>query len=294
MLRTLVYIYILIFSLSTASSSSAKVLGIYGEDNRTSVQELPQQITTTQLAASVFLLSNSDYLSYQPHSQQYTAITLDDSVSKMPHVRFSDQKLLGFCTAFLVSPTTIATATHCVQDFIIEDLGTPYREIYALKDFNGVQRNSSLTLPSSQVLKIKSLIKQVEDISILSLEEPVLDRVPLTLRTSAEAPSLNTPLSMIGFPWGRTKVYTDHATLQIFEDETTFYTNLDGFEGNSGSPVFDSRTYEVVGVFSRGRADLKKSFDNNNAGTPSYSEATYAQDVLGELVTSTHILNQKP
>ena len=85
-------------------------------------------------------------------------------------------------------------------------------------------------------------------------DQAVTDRTPFTLSTG----SLNSheALSMIGYPLGfPTQVATNGYIL--FNDATrdSFFTNLDAFEGNSGSPVLNAKN-EVVGILVGGTPSI--------------------------------------
>lgn len=84
------------------------------------------------------------------------------------------------------------------------------------------------------------------DFALVQLDRPAVARVPFVI---SETPvHLGDELSAIGFPFGMAAMRSSHGfvTLDQFE-RTSFVTNLDVSEGNSGGPVLN-RAGEVVGI----------------------------------------------
>jgi len=57
-----------------------------------------------------------------------------------------------------------------------------------------------------------------------------------------------TEVYMIGHPSGLPQKVAVNASVRSLEGAAYFYTSLDAFQGNSGSPVFDRNTGEVIGI----------------------------------------------
>ena len=63
------------------------------------------------------------------------------------------------------------------------------------------------------------------------------------------------PLCLIGHPWGLPTKVSHTAEVLKNDGLTWFMANLDSFEGNSGSAVFNELTGEVEGILVRGKPD---------------------------------------
>lgn len=61
---------------------------------------------------------------------------------------------------------------------------------------------------------------------------------------------------MLGYPSGLPLKATVNVSITSFDNSGGFYTSLDAFQGNSGSPVFDLNTPQVIGVLVSGAADF--------------------------------------
>ncbi len=69
-------------------------------------------------------------------------------------------------------------------------------------------------------------------------------------------PEIMEPVYMIGHPLGVAKKFTPNGFVLTTKDAETFTTTLDAFRGNSGSPVFDTVTHDLVGILKGGEDDF--------------------------------------
>ena len=83
--------------------------------------------------------------------------------------------------------------------------------------------------------------------------------------------------------------FADHAEVLQTINRSTFSTNLDAFHGNSGSPVFNQITGDVIGILASGAADDAANdvliTDATYTQYPSTKEITQ-EEYLGERATS--------
>ncbi len=69
---------------------------------------------------------------------------------------------------------------------------------------------------------------------------------------------------MIGHPFGTPKKMADQGIVLLNQStKSTFVTNLDASEGNSGSPVFNDKN-EVVGILVSGTPSANTYYDSKN------------------------------
>lgn len=236
----------LLLLLASGFANSA----IFGEDNRLPIQPGSSHSTLARSTALAVLRSN--YSEVAPNFIKLELGKLSEFVCSDEKFA-SDPSMSYACTGFLVAPDLIATAGHCMVNTgeSRDERGT-YCEVYSwLFDFQeGVDFNrvsaDNLYQCEKIIYAIKEEVAPYRDYALVKLNRPVEGRPPLKLTTQ----TLNTreSFSMIGYPFGTPAKLSWSAKLLLDNVERqSFLTNLDAFEGNSGSPVFNP-AQEVVGI----------------------------------------------
>lgn len=184
--------------------------------------------------------------------------TLGENMGLCANERFRDQPVVGLGTAFLVAPDQVLTAHHVASsasflegmrvifDFMLEADPAPHVVPPGWK------------LPGEAVHEIESVVAEDEanDWCLLKLKKASARPV---LKLASTAAVLNEGLYMIGFPGGVPMKLADNArvTALALPGTNRFACDLDAFGGNSGAPVFSSRTHEVVGMLLEGNKDFE-------------------------------------
>lgn len=172
--------------------------------------------------------------------------------------KFLKQYGYGKCSSVLVGPRQVLTAAHCIQNaqlacdrksFIFDaraDLGANKRTQYFVK---------------SQVYNCKKIVAYNQsrdktfDYALIELDREVEGgRVPV--KVSQTILGNGDDVYMIGHPNGFLSKLSTNGQVR-FQDELFYNTNLDAFGGNSGGPVFDANSNELVGLLIRGNDDLE-------------------------------------
>ena len=99
----------------------------------------------------------------------------------------------------------------------------------------------------------------IYDVFIYELDRP-LDRPILEWKKSSSLKVRN-EVYMIGHPSGIPKKIAVNASIIENKHAQYFYTSLDSFQGNSGSPVFDFNSHKVIGILVSGELDY--TFNGN-------------------------------
>jgi hypothetical protein len=249
---------------------SARV--IYGEDNRLEVMEAPLKFQ--QLARSVVTMVPRTNLQVTPQGINLKQTTLREWLSSQfeteevqplfsrqgikfcEQERFIDQPNPGQCSGFLIAPDLIVTAGHCTMapDFCQENLW--------VFDFKlDKSRRAGLQMDPDNIYRCKQVITSALDMNlaldhaIVQLERVVVNREPLDIRTTSKIED-HAPLTVIGSPSGLPLKVAGGARVRDNSHLTYFSANLDTFQGNSGSPVFNSLTGVVEGILVRGEEDF--------------------------------------
>lgn len=254
---------------------------VHGEDNRVPVTErlaelkaktnpTPDEVAERQrleaastLGHSVVLLISGKYLTPDtpngPYRLAWRAYRTSTTPALCADVRFANEQQATppTCTGFVVGTNKlIATAHHCLDDI-------PQTDMYALFDIDGGIAPSA-SIPAAQVRKIdhsfrieSSVSTTVDDWVLLRTTEPVdASRLSLTLDPNTAMVS-GEQVFIIGYPRGLGQKYADRANIASTTHPIHFTANLDAFDGNSGSPIFNAQTKSVRGILVSGEDDYR-------------------------------------
>lgn len=164
---------------------------------------------------------------------------------------FNKQPVVGFGTAFLIDNGRMITAGHVFD--------TPFRDLVVIFGFEIIDTNSiyKRTFESSDIYEIVSIENRSPelDAAIFKLDRPA-NRNGLRISQKKQLET-DRAVYMIGHPSGLPKKVALNAEVTKNSNSLFFYTSLDAFQGNSGSPVFDFETHEVIGVLVSGNVDYQ-------------------------------------
>lgn len=281
-------------ALPAAAADSAATKAIYGRDDRMEVENAPRALR--EAGRSVVAIFGKSVL-FDPdgvHPVLPVSPTGWDQ-NWCPEERFAEQTTTASCSGFLIAPDRIATSAHCIKppdDPYAPGLACGEARIvfdYRL-GHDGVMRPY---LRSDQVFRCKAVVAGDylprplgQDWRVVQLDRPV-DRRPLYV-ADMEPPEGNETLYVIGHPAGLpAKVGTGH--LNGKGNQYDFVTDLDTYQGSSGSPVLseiDGRL-AVVGIFSSGVSDFVRSPDETACVR---SRRCSGEDCEGERATVSSLL----
>lgn len=270
---------------SVLLSLSAQARVIYGEDNRIEVSEAsPLLQKLARSSATLVSASNMTRTSDKPGLVQFSQRTLkdwlesSDNESKSrykelfnpsveaakdagprfcPAERFLDQPNPGVCSGFLIAPDLIATAGHCIE---MADFCSEYRWVFDYK-VDSATKTAGLDIKEENIYQCKRVVSNAldrnlnMDYAIIQLDRPVAGREPLEIRNENRIEDF-TSLVVIGSPSGLPQKVSGGAVVRKNTHPSFFVANLDAFQGNSGSPVFNSKTGVVEGILVRGEQDF--------------------------------------
>lgn len=167
--------------------------------------------------------------------------------------RFTNQpSVLGkMCTCFLVEEDVVATAGHFLNQGKVED----FRIVFGFKMENG---STPVTrVPKTNVYKGVKLFGKshgregnAPDWGLLKLDRKVKGQEIVKL--SKDNIYCDQPVYTIGHPAGLPVKFATGASVHESRNDFFFRADLDIFMGNSGSPVFDRDTHEVIGLVAHG------------------------------------------
>lgn len=265
------------------NGAHAKV--IYGEDHRKEVSEAtPFQQKLASSAASMISekemsrdplkpglvqfnqKSLSDWLASQgeEESSKFTKLfspKVQDAAKKgisfCENERFVDQPNPSMCSGFLIAPDLVVTAGHCAE---VPGFCSEYRWVFGFQ-VNPETKKAGVDIKEENIYKCKKVVSSLLsmplglDYAIVQLDRKVKDREPLEIRNDSQIEN-NAPLVVIGSPSGLPLKVAAGGNVRNNQHPYYFNANLDTFQGNSGSAVFNAETGVVEGILVRGEEDF--------------------------------------
>lgn len=238
--------------------------GIYGKDDRIELYQATS--AARRAAAATGALVYPQYLSPTRGGMHITGrgrLPLGQKMGLCAGERFAEQPSAAYCSGFLIDHDIFVTAGHCLGGKApsCSDLTVVFG--YELTS-TGVPR---LSFPRQDIYGCREVItRQLErrngqryDWAVIRLDRPVVGRKPVVVW--GEEPPSKEELVVIGNPVGLpTKIATGGWIKQSDKREPVFLTDLDTYQGNSGSAIFTLSSIrrgdpEVVGVLVAGGAD---------------------------------------
>lgn len=245
---------------------------IFGSDDRHNIAAAgPKRYLGKSVAIGVI---NSLWEGNQVDVAELWADPISDYMCK--DERFINQKSVSYaCTGFLVGKDLLVTAGHCGVNFgETRHQSKDYCEAYTWL-FDYTASSDTKAIPKENIFKCKEIIYAVQeevdgnahDFALIRLDREVVGRTPLKMANKKSV--TGDSVFMIGHPMGLPMKYTDNA--HIFEPEIgrSYYTNLDAFGGNSGSPVFNNKD-EVIGVLVAGNPS-SATYTDHTSGCDRYN-----------------------
>lgn len=242
---------------------------IYGNDDRYEVAEYAEPRFIDKAKSVALKVSNRKLAENRDNP-----LLINFATRKLKQVvpqicsdeRFINQISLGDCSGFLISPTQLVTAGHCMMT------EADCAESKWVFDFKA----DTTVLKKSNVYSCKKIVTQkylyskmqINDYAVIELDRVVFGRTPLEYRKHGYVDH-ETPLLIIGHPLGLPMKITDGGRVAGMNDiereskirsfflrKNYFTANIDSYAGNSGSPVLNYETGKVEGILIQGADDF--------------------------------------
>jgi hypothetical protein len=225
--------------------------GIWGDDSRRDYFDISdKQIKKNAHSAAAICLKNS-LIDTKEGFSTLKVKNFGKAFNLCSCEPFYDQPIAAgrFCTGFLVKEDIIATAAHCVKKREATDL----RFVFGYKMLNS--STVGIEIPKQDIYNGEKIIHRCynrstgSDWALVKLNRSVVGQ-PLAKLSKKEI-SPNQRVYIIGYPVGLPLKYSPGASVSDIT-EACFSADLNVYCGSSGSPVFDSKTHDVIGIVVRG------------------------------------------
>ena len=261
-MERILILFIFLIHFCCSGAYSAFDLGafkaIYGKDNRHFISSERDSAEILNLSKSIALIVSKDAYQKFFFNSLINANLINDKegVNLCLKEKFSNHHSINSCTGFLIGDDKVVSAGHCfMSDFDCDNKLI----VFSVLESNEVKKGYRIS--KENVFECKKIIKSVFDsegqidFAVIQLNRKVQNLTPLRLRSSGNI-KLNDKVFMIGHPLGLPQVFSDDSLVNDISSDHFFKATLDSFEGNSGSPVINSKSHEVEGILVRGEEDF--------------------------------------
>lgn len=178
--------------------------------------------------------------------------------------RFIDQPNAGMCSGFLIAPDLLVTAGHCVTSY---NFCKTYSWVFEF-EVDKTTGKAGVDVSEDNIYGCKKVVSNTLnnflnlDYAVIQLDRFVKGREPLDIRQEGTI-ELKTPLTVIGSPSGLPLKVTTGGAVRKNTHPNFFAGNLDTYQGNSGSAVFNANTGVIEGILVRGENDFVPNADGS-------------------------------
>lgn len=237
---------------------------IYGVDDRVDIFAVTDAALLEDADCLVALFDAADVTDNGDGTSTLATSNFGTSRNLCAGEPFRDQPIGAFCSGFLVASDLVATAGHCVDPpntpavenirfvfgFRMVDAATGPPPIANGEIYSGVQ------------VVGRELDQSGIDWALVRLDRAVTNHRPAPIRRRRRIGS-TAGVHVIGHPVGLPAKLAAGASVRDNTPGPFFVANLDTYGGNSGSPVFNSRTHVIEGILVRGERDFVRSGNCN-------------------------------
>jgi hypothetical protein len=221
---------------------------IYGEDDRKDLSEVTNKEWLSWAKSTMAQIAPSEL---DPQNNILSKI-LGEEYTLCSGEKFYNQFTAARCSGFLISDELVVTAGHCMLS------ESQCRDNYWVFDYQkGVSQ-----LKQEHIYGCHSIVDQKLndenglDYAIIKLNRKVKDRKFFRFRQNGKV-STGSNLMVIGHPSGLPTKIAAGGKVRKNNEDHFFVTNVDSFQGNSGSPIIDVATGMVEGILVRGEQDYQ-------------------------------------
>jgi V8-like Glu-specific endopeptidase len=225
---------------------------IYGVDDRKDMFQVTNDKIRRDADCVAALFSSSQVVDNGDGTVNITTSNFGTAFNLCATERFRNQPIGAFCSGFFVGKDLIVTAGHCVSAANVADTWFVFG--FRMKDATTPPKARLEAYRGKEVVG-RTVDPNGADYALVRLTRKVANHKAAKIREAGKIKN-NQQLHVIGHPSGLPTKYAGGATVRDNNPGKFFVANLDTYGGNSGSPVFNSRTHKVEGILVRGETDF--------------------------------------
>ncbi|WP_374080435.1 serine protease [Bdellovibrio bacteriovorus] len=222
---------------------------IYGDD---SIKDVVGVAPNSE--ASVALVRKSVYQEYKKNKNIYNV----SEVYGIDDLPWSDQPSLAFCSGVRIGEDLVLTAGHCVENNL------DCSNIDVIFNYEA-QGEITASVGCKEIVKLRNDINETGlDYALIRLERTLAGSSVKLNRSGWKSIKNKESVYSLGYPLGSFKKKALGKIRKVLDKPEIYVSNLDVFEGNSGSPIFSAMTHELIGILSSGETDFIQSSEGTS------------------------------
>lgn len=235
---------------------------IYAEDNRKEVYEVTDPKVKNDATKVVALIEKKFIQSVSATEVQLNpgsklSVFYNLCLTGNLDNRFFDQGVIAKCTGVAVGKNKILTAGHCLNEtnfsnfvFVFDVVADPATHQVVRK----IDRSKIYEITSVTAIQGNPF---VNDFRVATVSGPPIPDSRIAKPRLTGKIALKEQVHVIGTPSGLPLKVADSAIVFFNDQAALFKINSDTYKGNSGSPVFNSKTHVLEGILVRGENDFE-------------------------------------
>jgi len=256
------------------STTSSDV--VYGEDDRKEVFEVDGELRDLATRSIVAIVQKDNLDETDPANIGVLADSAGSSLGLCRSERFWEDPVAASCSGTLIADDLVLTAAHCLGSGMgAHSTISAARSCKAKRfvfgyykdgpgDMHPIRSEDVFSCAEPVLVRKQGTMvgaNRVDlDFAVVRLDRSATPRfAPVKLRPDPEQlPSSS--LTVLGFPSGMPLKIAGNGKVTSVRSEGDFFSaTVDTFAGNSGSGIFDSKTFEQVGVLLGGEPDYERN-----------------------------------
>lgn len=183
--------------------------------------------------------------------QLNTGATLGNRYNLCDEEPFVKQIVVGVGTGFIIGEDIMMTAGH-----VFERSLSDYVVVFGYKVINRLG-TAETSIAVKDIYYPEAITENYREYDMVKFRVDRKFEYPPLQWENSSGIQKGSQVYMIGYPCGLPQKLAINSDVYNNEDRHFFYSYLDSYQGNSGSPVFNYQTHKIIGVLVSGHMDYE-------------------------------------